>query len=150
MSSVLVMKGHDAAVLGARAILEAHLEKAGVVLASADEAAPRPEPPPLMHPIDARRAPVPAGYKRVYHGHIPHQGAKETARRRRQQNRAEVLKARTDLQALLGRFIGQVNTPEVREEITGITLAYIESLGPSNEIARAFADTLLANMGVKP
>lgn len=70
------------------------------------------------------------------------------ARRRRQQNRAEVIKARTDLQALLGRFIGQMNTPEVREEITGITLAYIESLGPSNEIARAFADTLLANMGV--
>lgn len=33
---------------------------------------------------DARHAPVPAGFKRVYHQPKPHCGAKEMARRRKQ------------------------------------------------------------------
>lgn len=78
----MMLTGRDAAMLGARIILEAELAKAGVKLAT--EAGQSPEPPKLTHPIEARRQPAPAGYKKVFHGHKPHQGSKECARRRRQ------------------------------------------------------------------
>jgi hypothetical protein len=143
--SVIVLTGRDAAMFGARAIAEAQIAKAGLVLATADDA-PRPEPPKLDL-MAARRAPVPAGYKRVYHGHTPHQGSKETLRRQRQQDKAAIQKTHEDLKALLAQFVGRDNTPEVREEITRITVAYVESQAPSNyEIAQVMADAVLAKM----
>lgn len=42
------------------------------------------EPTPPMHPIERRRQPAPPGYKKVFHGHQPHQGSREMARRRKQ------------------------------------------------------------------
>jgi hypothetical protein len=86
--SAVVLKGRDAAMLGARAIVVAQLAAAGVrVVEEGEEPSPRPELPAPVDPIEARRRPVPPGYKKVFHGHKPHQGAKEMARRRRQMER---------------------------------------------------------------
>lgn len=99
-----------------------------------------------LDPIEARRVPVPAGYKRVYHGHIPHQGAKETARRQRQQRKAAFHKARSDLNGLLNGFAGRENSPEVREEITRLVGAYAEAQTEFREIAQMMADWILAKL----
>lgn len=70
----------SALVLGALAAdALAKSQALGVLRADADGVV-RPEPAPL----DKRDAKVPAGYKRVYKPNVPHQGAKEMARRARQ------------------------------------------------------------------
>ena len=82
--SAVILKGRDAAMLGARAIVAAQLAKAGVRVVSEEEAAAARAERQRLHPIEERRRPVPASFKKVFHGHKPHQGSKEMARRRRQ------------------------------------------------------------------
>lgn len=48
------------------------------------------EPTPPMHPIERRRQPAPPGYKKVFHGHQPHQGSKECLRRMKQMAKASL------------------------------------------------------------
>jgi hypothetical protein len=51
--SAAVLKGRDAAMLGARAIVAAQLVAAGIrVVEEGEEPTPRPAPPPPLHPID--------------------------------------------------------------------------------------------------
>lgn len=89
--SAVVLKGRDAAMLGARAIVAAQLAAAGIRVAEEGEApTERPAPVTPLHPIEARRRPAAPGYKKVFHGHKPHQGAKEMARRRRQMGLKDV------------------------------------------------------------
>lgn len=106
----------------------------------------RPERPPHR-----RDQPVPAGYKRVYHGHTAHQGSKETSRRLRQRE-AAIHKAHADMRAIIDTFIGLANTPEVRAEIADKIREYVDSHHRwDREIPQNMADVLLAKMGiVKP
>lgn len=70
----------SAVALGATALDVIAKRQALGVLRPDEDGVVRPAPAPL----DRRDAKVPAGYKKVYQPNVPHQGAKEMARRAKQ------------------------------------------------------------------